>query len=142
MVVRNKYVTAAQYNQIKDYVMSQSSEGKRKLGKTNSGGFALIGFCKASSSSVLNHLYETMMEQAVDLIDTGLSDDYGIALGTGHPELEKSLAMMNVFWSKDIDKVKELYYVDQNAVHVLEDCMDSPVIKSIISTNDENQYSE
>ena len=141
-VVRNKYVTATQYNQIKDYVMSQSSEGKRKLGKTNSGGFALIGFCKASSSSVLNHLYETMMEQAVDLIDTGLSDDYGIALGTGHPELEKSLAMMNVFWSKDIDKVKELYYVDQNAVHVLEDCMDSPVIKSIISTNDENQYSE
>ena len=50
--------------------------------------------------------------------------------------------MMNVFWSKDIDKVKELYYVEQNAVHVLEDCMDSPVIQSIIRTNDENQYSE
>ena len=76
MVVRNKYVTAAQYNQIKDYVMGQSSEGKRKLGKTNSGGFALIGFCKASSSSILNHFYETIIELAVDLIDNGLSVDY------------------------------------------------------------------
>lgn len=142
MVVRNKYVTSTQYNLIKGYVMTSSSDGKRKLGKTNSGGYALIGFAKSGSSSVLNRLYETMMEQTIDLIDVGLSDDHGIALGTGHRELERSLSMMNVYWSKDIPKVKELYTVDQRAVHKLEDCLDSPIVNSIISTNDSNQYSE
>lgn len=142
MVVREKKVTSMQYNKIKPYTMTPSSDGKRKLGKTSSNGFALIGFCESSNSGLLNNLYKVMMYQAVALIEDGLGDDYGILLGNPHPELSWSLKELNVYWSKKIPKVSELSFIDQNAVHVLEDCLSSKIIQSILKTNDDNQYSD